>query len=136
MKTTVLSLLVLFIFAPIVLLAGEKPAKDSPKNCGCDCCEGKATCCCQPEPAASTATDAAKRHPLKGVIVDLLVDQAALLVKHEAIPGYMSAMTMMFKVDAGTLKAAIKGQAITGTLVEREDGYWLEDVQPAAPGAK
>lgn len=136
MKTPIRSLLALLVFAPVVLLAGEKPAKDSPTNCGCDCCEGKATCCCQPEPAAGPATDAAKRHPLTGVIVDTLVDQAALLVKHEAIPGYMAAMTMMLKVDAATLKAAKKGQAIAGTLVEREDGHWLEDVKPVASATR
>ncbi|PTY06134.1 copper-binding protein [Opitutaceae bacterium EW11] len=86
-------------------------------------------------PASSEATApaekaAAARHPLKGVIVDVLPDRSALKVKHEAIPGYMVAMTMAFKVDAATLKAAAKGQAITATLVERDDGLWLEDVQP------
>jgi Cu/Ag efflux protein CusF len=54
------------------------------------------------------------------------------MVKHEAIPGYMPAMTMLFKVDAATLQAAAKGQAITGTLVERDGEFWLEDVKPAA----
>jgi len=81
-------------------------------------------------PAAQTA---APRHPLKGVIVDILPQQSALLVKHEAIPGFMMAMTMMFKVDAATLQAVRKDQAITGTLVEGADGFSLVDVKPANP---
>lgn len=70
--------------------------------------------------APAPAPTVAKRYPLQGVIVDILADQSALLVKHEEIPGFMPAMTMLFKVDAVTLKAAQKDQAITGTLVQRE----------------
>ena len=40
------------------------------------------------------------------------------------------AMTMLFKVDAATLKASVKHQAITATLVQRGDELWLEDVKP------
>jgi len=35
-----------------------------------------------------------RRHPIKGVIVDVRTDRQALPVKHEAIPGVMRAMTM------------------------------------------
>ena len=115
MKTTRL-LLALLAFAPAALFAHHDtpaahadPAKESPK------------------------ADAAKRYPLKGVIVDVLPDQTALLVKHEEIPGFMGAMTMLFKVDAATFKAAAKGRAITALLVQKEDGFWLEDVKPVKP---
>lgn len=123
----------LFLFFPLTLLAAE-----SAKNCGCSCCEGKAVCCCHaPEapgekPSAEKSQDtAAARHPVRGVVVDVRPEQSALLVKHEAIPGYMRAMTMLFKVDASTLEFAKKGQPITATLVEREDAFYLEDVKPA-----
>ena len=55
--------------------------------------------------------------------------KGALLVKHEAIPGYMKAMTMMFKVDAAVLPTVGKGQTITGTLIKRDGEFWLEDVK-------
>jgi Cu/Ag efflux protein CusF len=84
-----------------------------------------------PAPAPAADAPATVRHPLKGVIVDLRRDPPALLVKHEAIPGYMMGMTMLFRVDAATLAAVAKGDAITATLVEKSDGYWLEDVKPA-----
>lgn len=83
---------------------------------------------------ADTAPDAGlapKRHPLKGVIVDVRADKHALLVKHEEIPGVMRAMTMLLKTDADTLKRATKGQAITGLLVRKADGWWIEAVKPA-----
>jgi Cu/Ag efflux protein CusF len=127
-KPTIIALLVLL---PAALFAHDKTA-DKAKNCGCECCKGKETCCCREGTSATDAakSDPAKRYPLKGVIIDILVDQSALLVKHEAIPGYMMAMTMVFKVDAATLKAAQKNQPITGTLIQRGEEFWLEDVKP------
>jgi len=43
----------------------------------------------------------------------------------------MRAMTMLLKTDADTLKRATKGQAITGLLVRKADGWWIEAVKPA-----
>jgi hypothetical protein len=40
-------------------------------------------------------------------------------------------MTMLLKVDAQTLAAAKKDQALTGTLVQKPDGWWLQDVKIA-----
>jgi Copper binding periplasmic protein CusF len=95
-----------------------------------------ACCAAEPEPSptpAATATPAAPPlgHPLRGVIIDVLPEKSALLVKHEEIPGVMSAMTMLLKVDAPTLAAAQKDAAITATLVKKPDGWWLENVAPA-----
>jgi Cu/Ag efflux protein CusF len=86
-----------------------------------------------PATVASETKDAPKRHSLKGVVVDVLADKSALLVKHEEIPGVMKAMTMLLKVDADALKssAATKGAAITGLLVRKADGWWLEEVSLA-----
>lgn len=103
-----------------------------------DCCSGHGA----KDPAASAApadaTSAASPqaplgHPLKGVVVAVLADKSSLLVKHEEIPGVMKAMTMLLKVDAATLATAKKDQAITATLVKKTDGWWLENVRPAAP---
>ena len=60
----------------------------------------------------------------------ILPEKSALLVKHEDIPGVMRAMTMLLKVDAATLAAAKKDQAIAATLVRKDDGWWLENVRP------
>ena len=82
--------------------------------------------------AEKSAEVPAKRHPLRGVITGVLADQSAFLVKHEEIPGVMRAMTMMFKVDAATLKAFKPGDAITGLMSRQGRNWVLEDVKPAA----
>jgi Cu/Ag efflux protein CusF len=108
------------------------------KNCGCACCKdrpkGVACCCNESEPAATPAkaADAIKRHPLKGVVTSVLAERSALMVKHEEIPGVMRAMTMMFKVDAATLKNVQKGQTITGQMSRQGNDWVLEDVKAVA----
>jgi Cu/Ag efflux protein CusF len=90
-------------------------------------------CACGDTPAvAVTEKDAPSRHPLKGVVVDVMTDKSALLVKHEEIPGVMKAMTMLLKVDEAALKAAKKGDIITGQLTGKSDGWWLEAVAVVA----
>jgi Cu/Ag efflux protein CusF len=77
-----------------------------------------------------------KRHPLKGVVTAVDSGLSALRVKHEEIPGVMRAMTMLFKVDAATLKAVKPGDAITG-LMTREEGEWrLYDVKVVTAAKK
>lgn len=78
-------------------------------------------------------TDAIQRHPLRGVITAVVTEQSALRVKHEEVPGVMHAMTMQFKVDAATLKAAKVGDAITGLMSRQGTSWVLEDVKPATP---
>ncbi len=84
-------------------------------------------------PAAATAPAAAEKHPLRGIVTGLMEDRSALLVKHEAIPGVMRAMTMMFQVDAATLKSIKQGDAITGLMSRRDNRWILEDVKVVPP---
>ncbi len=138
MKFLTLLILALAALAPVTLrAAAEKPAA---KNCGCDCCKGKAVCCCNTEAAASASPAAAnpsapaaapeiKRYALRGVVVAVDADKSALRVKHEEIPGFMRAMTMQFKVDASTLTAAKVGAALTGQMSRQGKDWVLEDVK-------
>jgi Cu/Ag efflux protein CusF len=105
------------------------------KNCGCECCKGKDVCCCVSEAAAKT-TETTKRHPLRGVITAVYLERAAIMVKHEEIPGVMRAMTMLFKVDEPTLKSAQKGQTITAMMSRQGDDWWLHDVKPVVAPAR
>jgi len=86
----------------------------------------------KPPAAEAAPAKAPARHPLRGVVLEIRADRSALIVKHEEIPGVMRAMTMLLKVDAATLAAAKKDQAITGLLVRKPDGWWLEEVKPAS----
>jgi Cu/Ag efflux protein CusF len=117
-------LLIVLGFAPAVLLATEK-------NCGCACCKGREVCCCQP--AEPSAAEPAKSHPLRGVIVAVNPERAELTVKHEAIPGVMRAMTMVFRVDAATTQVVRTGQAITARMMRVADEWWLKDVKAVTP---
>lgn len=81
-------------------------------------------------PAAENAAPAQK-HALRGVVTGLLPDRSSVLVKHEAIPGVMRAMTMAFKVDAPTLARLKEGDAITGLMSRQGSSWILEDVKPA-----
>ena len=137
MKLLTLLIVALAALAPVTLrAAAEKPAA---KNCGCDCCKGKAVCCCNTEAAASASPAAAnpsapaaapeiKRYALRGVVVAVDADKSALRVKHEEIPGFMRAMTMQFKVDASTLTAAKVGAALTGQMSRQGKDWVLEAV--------
>lgn len=115
-------LTLVFCLTALMATAAEPTA-----NCGCDCCEGKETCCCQA--AESAPSSDSPRHALKGVVVALLPERHALLVKHEEIPGVMRAMTMVLKVGPAPLREAKPGQALTGWLTRRDDVWWLEDVE-------
>lgn len=101
---------------------------------GCACSAGSADAGSHHGAALAAKGDAPARHPLKGVVVEVMADHSALLVKHEEIPGVMKAMTMMLKVDEAGLKAVTKGSAVTGMLVRKADGWWLEDVQATSAG--
>jgi Cu/Ag efflux protein CusF len=106
------------------------------KNCGCDCCKGQETCCCAPAAAAAepaVPAEQPKAHPVKGVIMGVMTDRTALLVKHEEVPGVMRAMTMMFKVEPAVLEQVKRGDAIRAKMQRRTDGWWLLDVEVVEP---
>jgi Cu/Ag efflux protein CusF len=103
----------------------------------CDC--GKSA-----KPASSLTTlstdakpsekPAPRKHPLKGIVTDLLPADSALMVKHEEIPGVMKAMTMMLTVDPAVLSRVKKNDAITALLYRDAEGIWrLDDVKVITP---
>jgi Cu/Ag efflux protein CusF len=123
------------VLAPILALTLVAAALTT-RASACDCSKTAKTVA-----ASSTASEAGqkespRKHPLKGVVTDVLPAQDALMVKHEAIPGVMRAMTMMFVVDADVVKTVKKGDAITALMSRTADGDWrLDDVKviPSAP---
>jgi protein SCO1/2 len=92
---------------------------------------------CKPPigPGEKRATDQdptpEKRYPLTGEIIKADPSRLTLLVKHDAIPGYMAAMTMEFVVTAGDVANAREGQRIRAELVEMAEGeLGLEKIWP------
>jgi Cu/Ag efflux protein CusF len=131
MKNLLSGLLLLGLLGPAARAADGK-------NCGCECCQGKDACCCVAEAAAETPKPAPAEqvasHPLKGVVMGILADKTALLVKHEEVPGVMRAMTMMFKVEPAVLTQVKRGDTIQARMSRRDDGWWLTGVEVIAAG--
>jgi protein SCO1/2 len=104
MKATILPLA-----AALVVLVGCKPESSAP-------------------PAAVAATH--QTYAVRGVVQAIPPDQRHATIKHEKIPGYMSAMTMDFSVrDTNALAGLAPGDEITFTLVVTEDDDWIENIQ-------
>lgn len=98
---------------------------------------GLAGCAKAPDPAAAATTAAVPgetRHPLTGEIVRADAERGVLLITHDAISGYMPAMTMEFTVSAADLAAARPGQRIRAEMVERAGEFSLEHLWPDDPG--
>lgn len=75
-------------------------------------------------------------YPVKGVVVEVREGGTNLVVKHEAIPGFMPAMTMPFQVKDPRQTASVHaGDAITFRLVVTDVESWIDSVQEVGAGA-
>jgi protein SCO1/2 len=86
------------------------------------------------KPAASLApapAAGAKTYPARGIVQSIAPDRRDAVIKHEAIPGFMPAMTMDFSArDANTLAGIAPGDEIAFTLAVTDTNSWIENVQP------
>jgi protein SCO1/2 len=70
-----------------------------------------------------------QRYPVKGTVVSVDKRGSTATIAHEAIPGYMEAMTMPFKLkDERLLSDMAEGDRVQATLVVAGLKSWLEDV--------
>ena len=75
------------------------------------------------------ATGAEQRYAIKGKVVNVDKRGSVVNVAHEAIPGYMDAMTMPFKLkDPSLLDMMADGDRLQATLVVSGPRSWLEEV--------
>src|SRR5689334_18629819 len=80
-------------------------------------------------PVACRPRDVEQRYPLKGKVVSVDKRGLTVTVAHEAIPGYMDAMTMPFKLKNDRLLNDVSdGDGIQATLVIAGLRSWLDDV--------
>lgn len=73
-----------------------------------------------------------RRYHLRGQVMGKNVAANEITVKHDDIPGFMSAMTMPYKVkDPAVVQEVEPGDKIVADVVTTNDGsnYWLEDVR-------
>ena len=86
-----------------------------------------------PAQAAPQPAQAEQRYDLKGKVVAVDKSGKRLRVDHEAIPGFMGAMTMGYAVkDEHLLENLSVGQQIAAKVVSGSGGLWLEEIVPAA----
>ena len=79
-------------------------------------------------PPVSAATN--QTYTVRGVVQEIPPDHHHATIKHEAIPGYMAAMTMDFSVkDTNALNAISVGDEVAFTLVVAADDDWIENLQ-------
>ena len=80
-------------------------------------------------PLACRPRSAEQRYELKGTVVSVDKRGKTVTVAHEAIPGYMEAMTMPFKLkDERLLNDLSEGDRVQATLVVAGLRSWLQDV--------
>jgi protein SCO1/2 len=104
-KTTASSVPLLFALAVIVSLAG--------------------TACRE----TSQGQGQMRRYHLRGKVVQVDKSQQHLVIDHEAIPGFMAAMTMPYPVaDARTLEQVSPGDEITADVLVGQNEIHLENV--------
>ena len=91
---------------------------------------------CTSTDAPSASDPAITAYHVSGRVVQRQDDDRTLLVEHEAIPGYMAAMTMEFtaksprEIDGVGVGDAIRFQYLVG-----DDDMWIEDVERLADTA-
>jgi Cu/Ag efflux protein CusF len=82
-----------------------------------------------------------KHYQLKGKVVSIDKQGKMLNVDSEAIPGFMDAMTMPYKVKPESeLDKLHPGDVITADLLVQDEGAWLENISvtghSSAPATK
>jgi Cu/Ag efflux protein CusF len=107
-------------------------------------CLGLVACSSQPKPTeAQTQTQSPQTQPqrydLRGKVVSVDKSGKKLTVDHEAIPGFMGAMTMPYPVkDEHLLDNLSPGDQVTAKVVSGGGQFWLENIETtnAAPSPK
>jgi protein SCO1/2 len=86
---------------------------------------------CKPEaPATNTAAPAVRTYAARGIVRQIATDRQTATIQHEAIPGFMSAMTMDFTLkNPDELRNIAPGDRINFTLLVTETNSWIESVR-------
>ncbi len=77
----------------------------------------------------TTTTPRVERYRLTGKVLSVDVNGRRAVIDHQAIPGFMAAMTMSYPVgDRRALERLAPGQKITADVVVTADSLWLEHI--------
>lgn len=72
-------------------------------------------------------------HTTQGLVREIAPDHHKAVIRHEAIPGYMPAMTMEFNVrNTNELSGISVGDTVTFRLTATEETHWIDQVKKVA----
>lgn len=87
----------------------------------------------EPGAAAGRPAGAPRTYAVRGVVEEVKPAEGTVVVAHEAIPGYMEAMTMPFKArNSNDLSSLAAGDAIAFRLVVTAQDGWIENIEVRA----
>ncbi|MDR1989161.1 MAG: SCO family protein [Acidobacteriaceae bacterium] len=80
--------------------------------------------------SSSPSSSGGREYTLQGQIIAMSADHREATIKHEEIPGFMSAMTMSYKVrDAKEYASLVPGDLVNATLVVEDADAYLKNVK-------
>ncbi len=88
-----------------------------------------------PAPVATSdaASSAVRTYEARGIVRQIAPDRREATIQHQAIPGFMGAMTMDFTlIDTNDLQNISRGDEITFKLCVTETNSWIESVRLVA----
>ncbi len=75
-----------------------------------------------------------RTYPAQGVVKEMDLVQRTVTIAHEAIPGFMPAMTMPFAVtDARELRAVTNGDTVSFRITVTAKDGWIDHLQKITP---
>jgi len=87
----------------------------------------------RPVLAADSASAPGQVHTTRGLVREIAPDRHKAVIRHEAIPGYMAAMTMEFNVrNTNELIGIAAGDTVTFRLTATEETHWIDQVSKVA----
>ena len=82
------------------------------------------------------STNVIRTFSARGVIRELKASEHALVIRHEAVPGFMPKMTMEFSVrDTNGLRGLSVGDTVTFQVRANEQESWVEAIRRVEAGA-
>ena len=78
----------------------------------------------------TTAQTNQEIHSAIGVVIEVAPAEKRVTIKHDAVPGYMQAMTMPFDVkDTNELTGLAPGDAVSFRIVIQDDYGWIDQIR-------
>src|SRR5271154_6808099 len=86
-------------------------------------------------PGSNAAGSVEKSFQVKGVVKEVKPDEKSVVIQHEAVPGYMPAMTMPFDVrDTNELRGVQPGDVVSFRMTVTDSQGWIDHILRVAPG--